>query len=357
MKGFEPYPILESRIRTGVYPAGTWLPTERDLSEEFGVHRNVVRRAIARLGDAGLVERRPGHRPVVRRPEGAQADPRTIALVMGNEPMFHAFQPIMRGCEREASEHGYRLIYMDTFAIEPEATRRREADALHSLLCNPVAGAVIWSLKPGATSEIVRELQEAGTPVVAIDRPLTDCPTDFVGVDNVRGATEMVEHLLGAGRRRIRHLTLGGEGAPIWDRLEGYRRAMRAAGFAEVPEPLTVTAEELEGPRLDEVVAEMLNGAEPPDAVFAVNDIVAWRLVHALRRAGARVPEDIAVAGFDDIEAPTLHHPFLTTIRQPFEDMGRHAAALLVRRIENPREPLRHVLLGTSLVVRASTAA
>lgn len=347
--------MLESRIRTGVYPAGTWLPTERELAEEFSVHRNIIRRAISRLGDVGLLERRPGHRPVIRRPMNAEATSRTIALVMGNEPVFHAFQPIMRGCEREASAEGYRLVYMDTFAYEPDTTRRREAEALQSLLCGPVAGVVLWSLKPVAASVLACELQEAGMPVVAIDRPLPQCPTDFVGVDNVRAASQMVEHLLQTGRRRIRHITLGGEGAPIWDRLEGYRRAIRATGAAVAPEELTISAAELETSRIDEIAAELLRGPQPADAAFAVNDIVAWRLVHALRRVGIRIPEDMAVAGFDDIEAPTLHHPFLTTIRQPFEDMGRHAVAMVLRRIQSPREPLRHMLLGTSLIKRAST--
>jgi len=356
LKGFDPYPILESRIRTGVYPPGTWLATERALAEEFGVHRNVIRRAVTRLGDAGYLERRAGHRPIVRLPNGEGVAPRTIALVMGNEPLFHAFQPILRGCEREAKAEGFRLVYMDTFAYGSEEGARREAEALESLQCNPVAGVVLWAQEVEATAPHARRLMEAGTPIVSIDRPLPGCPTDFVGVDNEQAACVAVEHLLHTGRRRIMHITHIGQESRVRDRAAGYARALRARGIPlEQHRVVHLGPHYVEGSEIDHLAADLARDPGAVDAIFAVNDLVAWRLVESLRRAGLRVPEDIAVVGFDNLEAPTFHKPFLTTIRQPFEDIGRHAAAMLMRRIQAPGMPLRHVLLGTSLIVRGST--
>jgi DNA-binding LacI/PurR family transcriptional regulator len=220
-----------------------------------------------------------------------------------------------------------------------------------------VAGVILWSQEPESAAPSGRRLPEAGTPVAAIDRPLPDCPSDFVGVDNAQGSAVAVRHLLDSGRRRIVHVTIEGNEAPIRNRAVGYREALQDAAVPEGDcRVLTLGHGYQESACMDAFIRVLLGGAPRPDAIFAVNDIVAWGLVHALRRAGCRVPDDIAVVGFDDIEAPTFHKPFLTTIRQPFEDIGRNAATLLLRRIQTPRMPIRHVLLGTSLIVRGSTS-
>jgi LacI family transcriptional regulator len=358
LKGFDPYSVLEMRIRTGVYAPGTWLVTEREMAEEFGIHRNVVRRAVARLGEAGLVERRAGHRPVVCSPKGVAASPKTIALVMGNEPQFHAFQPVLRGCEREVMAEGYRLVYMDTFALTVESTQRREREALESILQAPVAGVVIWAQEDEATAPHARRLMEAGIPLVAIDRPIPDCPSDFVGVDNIHAAAKAVEHLLASGRKNVIHITLSGGESTLRDRAAGYRQALRQRGISSDRHRVLRLKEGYRNEAaLAEILGELLESHCMPDAIFAVNDIVAWRLIHVIRAMGLDVPGDVAVVGFDDIEAPTLHAPFLTTIHQPFEDIGRHAATALLRRIRAPRTALRHILLETSLIVRGSSQA
>jgi DNA-binding LacI/PurR family transcriptional regulator len=357
MERFDPYPVLESRIVTGSYASGSWLPTERELSAEFQVHRNVIRRCVARLAQAGLVECRHGHRPVVCATASERSARNTIAMVMGNEPMFQASHLVLRGCEQETRAAGYRLVYVDTFAPTAEANLRREEEALEELLRHPVAGVILWAQEAGAAAPLVRRLLQAGTPVVAIDRPLRNCPTDFVGVDNAQAASVAVEHLLESGYRRIFHVTVpDDDSAPVRDRIAGYLGALRRYGIAGGEQRIVRLEPDYQlNACPTSVLHSLLNGPEPADSLFAVNDIVAWRLINALRVYGRRVPEDIAVVGFDDLERPLLHTPFLTTIRQPFEDIGRRAAALLMRRLRAPHSAVRQVYLGTSLVVRGST--
>jgi len=106
-----------------------------------------------------------------------------------------------------------------------------------------------------------------------------------------------------------------------------------------------------------EVIRQIISHPNRPTAVFAVNDILAWRLMRAMTESGRSVPGDLAIVGFDDIEPKAMHKPLLTTMRQPFERIGYYAARMLLERMQTPSLPIRHVLLDTPLVVRASTAS
>ncbi|HEY3267020.1 MAG TPA: GntR family transcriptional regulator [Armatimonadota bacterium] len=359
MRKTDPYPILEARIRSGAYQHGTWLAPERELADELGVHRHAIRRAVARLADAGLLERRVGHRPIVRGPAGEALALRSAALLMGNEPLFHGFQPVLRGCGQEFRTAGYGLIYVDTRGHAGQSAREVERRAIENLLEQPVAGVIIWCQDPANSAPLLEKLKDAGTPIVAIDRLVNGVETDFVGVENFSATEVAVRHLWELGHQRIGMVTLSEESSPVQEREAGFRAAL---------ERLCLPCDERfifrlpEGPEEDaayvaEVVESLRTMRERPTALLTINDIIAWRLVQHLGAAGLRVPEDVAVVGFDDLEANTMHRPVLTTIRQPHEGFGRHAARLLLRRLNSPIAPFRHVLLDTSLIIRATTVA
>ncbi|MET9800024.1 LacI family DNA-binding transcriptional regulator [Streptomyces sp. NPDC006368] len=198
-------------------------------------------------------------------------------------------------------------------------------------------------------------LAELEVPTVLSGRRRSDESVSYVDSDNVGGARAAVRHLAETGRRAI--ATIAGPldmyGAQC--RLRGYQEAMREA-FGEVDPAYTAQGDftEESGRRATEELLERHPGL---DAVFAASDVMAAGALQVLRAAGRRVPEDVAVVGFDD--SPIAQHtdPPLTTVRQPVEEMGRAMARVLLESIDdrNKAAAWRHVILRTELVKRAST--
>lgn len=190
---------------------------------------------------------------------------------------------------------------------------------------------------------------EASLPVVLFARPTPALPISYVDVAHRAGAELAAEHL--ATRRRA--VTISGPPGLLAsrDRLAGFRDAMARHGQTDVPdEPgnFTHVSGEAAMTRLLETVPDL-------DAVFAANDLMAAGALGVLAQAGRRVPDDVALVGFDDSPPARSCRPRLTTVRQPVEDMGAEMARLLLAHIENPATPPRSVVFDPTLVIREST--
>src|SRR5581483_825532 len=168
------------------------------------------------------------------------------------------------------------------------------------------------------------------------------------------GADQAMQHLLALGHRRIAAITGPRGWIATEDRRRGYHAALAGAGI--LPDPgLEIESDfEITGGR--EAAGQLLDLAEPPTAIFAFNDNLAIGAIQAARARDMRVPDDLSVVGFDDVELATIVTPALTTVRQPLAEMGRTAVSLLTRLLENQRIETLHIELGTRLVVRDSTA-
>jgi LacI family transcriptional regulator len=162
-----------------------------------------------------------------------------------------------------------------------------------------------------------------------------------------------MRHLLALGHRRIAAITGPRGWVATEDRRRGYHAALAAAGI--LPDPALELDSDFEIGGGREHTRRLLDLAEPPTAIFAFNDNLAIGAIQAARSRGLRVPEDLSVVGFDDVEHATIVTPALTTVRQPLAEMGRTAVSLLVRLLERQRFETLHVELGTRLVVREST--
>jgi LacI family transcriptional regulator len=201
----------------------------------------------------------------------------------------------------------------------------------------------------------VLSLAQQGFPVVLVDNALERTAIDSVLCDNREGALSAVEHLLWHGYTRVAFV--GGPTSWLSTRRrgEGYIEVMRERGLE------TILVHEDETTILTGLRAgrELLDMDEPPQAVFAVNDAMALGVIRAAREAGLRVPQDLAVVGFDDISMAESAHPPLTTVRIAKEMMGEVAARRLLDLIEMERRarmaemPVKSVI-GTTLVIRAS---
>lgn len=361
---------IRERIQTEHYGAGAWLPPERELAEEFRVGRPVVRAAISSLIATGHLTRSPGCRPLISYASSCQpadrrrarAALRMIALVLPHQPSYASAQAILRGVNRGLAEHDrpYHVAVFDTHAPDaPEVASgsATEREVLARLSDEGAAGVIIWHLSGDHTLPAILRLHASGSPVVFLDRCPRGHDCDYVGVDNRAGVQMAVEHLIGLGHRRIAYLTNSEQISTVRDRELGYRDALMGAGIAPDPALVYVTPELL---RADlSGAAEYIVGLpDRPTAAVVLNDLHAFELIRQLEARGVRVPADMSVIGFDDVEANSPHPGMLTTVRQSFEEIGRRAADLLLRRLRSPEgapETYQHVVLPTALTVRRTT--
>ena len=252
------------------------------------------------------------------------------------------FADIIVGAQEEALRRGYRLIVMSSekiFEHEVDAIRVLVEKDIDALIINPLLAA------DGRTDQFDRLIAN-NIPFVMIEG-LTDGPrASTVDIDNERGAATATRYLLDSGHQKIAHL----EG-PAYSQHAVERRA---GVLSEAPEAIIFPA----GATLKEgyhAVLELLK-IEQPDAILCYNDLVAIGAMRGLGELELRVPEDVSVVGFDDIEISSFLSVPLTTVGVPRREIGRQAAAIAVHEIEGPRgTPPERVLLEAELVMRAST--
>lgn len=259
------------------------------------------------------------------------------------------FTDIARGAEDAAAEHGVAVLLGDSDE-KPE----REAAYLDLFEEQRVRGVLVSPL--GDIGERVQRLRRRGTPVVLVDRGAADASVSSVSVDDVAGGRLAVDHLLGIGRRRIAFV--GGPLAlrQMADRLDGAHAAVAAVPGARL-EVLSAAGPSVhEGRRIGEQLAAR-GPSERPDAVFAANDLLAVGLLQALvMRGAARVPDDIALIGYDDIDFASATIVPLSSIRQPSRLIGQTALGILLEEADDPALAPRQVVFQPELVVRESSA-
>ena len=248
------------------------------------------------------------------------------------------------GVLRAASTAGYGVFVSQA---DPGSPPR---ESLDFLLEHQVAGLVLSSLVD-EDRELLVELLRRKVPVVQVLRRVEDVATDFVGIDDVAAARLEVEHLLGLGRSDIGAVTGPQNSSAQRGRLEGYRSAFRATGL-ELPADRLAVGELTRVGGYDAAEEICRRRPSPPDGLVCGNDLMALGAIDALIDRGLEVPQDVAVAGFDDMSLASSRLVALTTVRVPRRRLGAAAVHALVRRIDGPTAAPTTVLLPHSLVVR-----
>ena len=298
-----------------------------------------VERAVAKLG---YVPNRAARSLVTRRAD-------SIALVVSepharffSEPFFAG---MVRGVSAALAETGVQLLLLIAQDLPDRGWLERYVVGGH------VDGVLLASLH--GDDPLPGTLERAGVPAVLIGRPVDQAaPGSYVDADNRGGAGKAVGHLARRGRRRIATITGSLDMGVGQDRLEGYRDGLAAAGLAGAGE-LVETGDFTEEGGAAAMGRLLERPGDPVDAVFAASDLMAAGALRALRAAGRRVPEEVAVVGFEDSAVARYAQPPLTTIRQPIEEMGRQATRLLLAQVAGEAGGM-HLILDTELVVRAS---
>jgi GntR family transcriptional regulator, arabinose operon transcriptional repressor len=345
---------FREQIMDGSLPVGARLPPELELAQQHRISRNTVRQAMSTLVHEGLLERVQGRGTFVRqdaRLSTAVEKRIGVTLTYSGDQLN---MELLIGIDQAAKGRGYQVSF--SYSEERATQQVRDVERLRA---DRVAGMIIFPLSNETDNAVVAQLQADNVPVVLVDRFLSERPTDYVVTDNWGGSYRATEHLLILGHTRIAFLYLAAADlrtTSVRDRWEGYRAALRDHGLP-YDERLVFACPTQGMVAEDDAYLAIINRQDRPSAVCLVNDMQAPSLYKAARRMGLCVPDDLAVVGFDDLSFAVHLGPPLTTIAQPRMEIGIRAAHTLIDRIEGNAEPLRHIVLPATLVVRESCGA
>jgi LacI family transcriptional regulator len=327
--------LKELAARAGVHPATVSRVANKD--PRLRISEATRRRIDALLEETGY---RPD--PLAR---GLKTSRSYVLAMVIPDITNSLFAGIFKGLEEVAGQRGYSVFLCNT-----DGDPGRERSHLETLQARRVAGVVLASSFLDDPS--VAWLAKQEIPHVLVNR-YSDDHHAYVGSDDRAGGELATSHLIGLGHRRIAHLAGGPGVSTSLLRREGYHAALAASGISRDPE-LEVVTGFIEEPAI-EAMDRLLDLPEPPTAVFAINDLAAAGALTAARRRGLRVPEDLAIAGYNDI--PIAHRLGLTTIRVPFTEFGRQSARLLLDQVESGPRAGERVMFEPELKVRSSTVA
>jgi DNA-binding LacI/PurR family transcriptional regulator len=360
--------LLRDQILSGEYKAGDWLPAERKLAEGLQVDRRTIRLAINRLIKSGLIIRQPHCRPIVAAvkktpaPETVPAQAPSpassfIALLMwrgGNlERTLAAQQRIFWGLDQALAEAGYHGVFVDVGALSTEAEIAvREAERLRYILQQGFGGAVFYPYAFRSNQALIEAVRRE-IPLVTIDRRSAAADTDFVGIQNRQAMYDTVRHLIEQGHRRIAYVTKNELVPSVQDRIQGYLDAIHEANLDEIL--LSIPSRILAQAWTVVDTIFRLPPGERPTAAAVFNDYSAVDLALRLETLGLSVPGDVAITGFDDIVPLLPNGVGLTTSAQPYEEIGRKAAELVLRRLKDVTAPAMTTTLPAPLIVRESS--
>ena len=255
------------------------------------------------------------------------------------------FGQLMLGINAGLAERDRRFVLM----LAP--TREEEARIERHLVSAQIDGIVL--VGPHGADPLVKRLVRSGLPMVVSGRPVGSPSVSYVDSQNRDGAEAAVRYFIESGRQVIAtiHGTLDLPSAA--DRLEGYRDALRAAG--RTLDPSLEVSGQYQARIAADAMATLLARHPDIDALFAASDSMAIAAMQAIKDSGRRVPDDVAVIGFDDLPTALESNPTLSTVRQPIEAMGREMVRLVLQQVNEPGAAANQVVFATELVLRGST--
>ncbi|WP_165362767.1 LacI family DNA-binding transcriptional regulator [Promicromonospora panici] len=271
----------------------------------------------------------------------------TIALVVPT--LENPFYPLVAAGMQDV------LVPRDLLLTVTDASGPdRSATTIHRLLSRRVDAMLAAPL--GLAESALAEVRDAEIPFVTLGQEPPG-GGDYVHTDDVSGIRELTEHLISRGRRRIAFLGGDESAPPTQERLEGYRTALKAAGLPARDDHVVFETFTRQGGRDGAAtLLDRADGADRPDAIVAANDLIAIGVLDAARARALRVPDDLAVTGYDDIDAASLVNPPLTTVENPAREIGRACARLLLDRLDGEvTEVTRSIGLPHRLVIRESS--
>ncbi|MCX7017512.1 MAG: LacI family DNA-binding transcriptional regulator [bacterium] len=299
------------------------------------------------------IARKLGYRPNLHAKNLATQSNNTIEVFLdltydsaGETGFGSSLNHFLIAADQVAVKEGFHVIL--------DITHSRQRNGYNmDMGCIPIAGAMIMS--PRQEDTHVEMLANSKIPFLVVGSSEYN-NYSYVDTDNITGASLALEHLIRLGHTRIACLGGPANFKPSIDRITGYRRALRNHNLIEREEWLETGDWTLSNGYTKMLIILENTRSDPPTAVYASNDMLALGAMRAIKSKNIRIPEDIAIVGFDDIPGTESTNPPLTTIRQPFRETGQLATEILIRMIKTgypPKAPY-HVLVPPKLVIRRS---
>jgi LacI family transcriptional regulator len=327
----------------------------KDLAQELGVSISTVSRALNNHPDISpeitqKVKKLAAEMNYTPNPlaMGLLKQATRMIGVVVPDLVTHFYSSIISGIEAVAEEKGYYILIASS-----NESLQKEIKAVENLLKTRVEGLIICLSQETQTFEHFDRLIQNNIPLVFFDRVCRTNEVSSVVVDNVKAAQKITQHFYKSGFRRIayiagpKHLNISKE------RTSGYLAGLKKCGLEfhlALLEKCNLSAKDAM-----KATARLLDLPERPDAIFGINDTVAFAAMKEIKRRGLRIPEDVALVGFTDDFHSTVVYPALTSITHPTFEIGQEAARLFFRSIEDPEAKPEQIVLNTKLVIRNSS--
>jgi LacI family transcriptional regulator len=339
-------------VRAAEGRAGDALESEMALCRRFGVSRPLVRRALAEMGQKGLILSVPGKGHFLADPNQS-ASPRSgvVVCVSGStRPEFMGpdahVSKIMEGLGQAMQESPYRLLW------EIMGARQRGVSEMVKPHLADLRGVVLAPLSDQSVPEMLASLPPQAKRVVA-GRPGAGVPCAYV--NHYAGMVRAMQYLIGQGHRHIGYVRKTERALPTLRQFDAYRDILKEAGLPHNSRLIVETSEEPE--HIEQVVTSLLDRAESMTAlVVAAGGLLPWAL-RAAQNRGKRVGQDLSVIASDDVPFSRQHLPAITVIREPTRQMGLVAGRMLLQLMEGRPVPAQEVVLECELIVRDSVVS
>jgi LacI family transcriptional regulator len=329
------------------------MPTIREVAEKAGVSFTTVSHVINKTRFVSEETRERvlaamnelNYRPNALAQSLRSGKTNTIGLILPDSanPFF---AEVGRCIEAEAFRMGYSVILCNT-----EGDSQKEQFYVDVLSKKQVDGVIFVSTGDGEDS--LDFLIGQAMPLVVVDRDFPNKDVDAVLTDNRAGGYLATRHLIEMGHKRIAYIRGPFKLTPSAERVTGYQQALQEAGISIIPDLILHGDSHSESGRIATRI--LLERPEPPSAIFVWNDMMAVGALRAAADAGCKVPEDVAVVGYDDIDLASYTNPPLTSIAQPKAEIGLRAVRLLTERMADYSLPTRREVLPVKLIIRQSS--
>lgn len=336
--------LLEA-IEAGQLGEGGYLPSENDLSQQFGVDRHWARRALRELELEGYIIRSQGRRSVV-----APTCQRRHSLALGSSPTFAVAIPDYVDAYDQSIVNGFMQLLsskrLQGHVYSVHLDEDEERTFLSRAPDTGLAGLAIW-LQHGtpAIANALDSLQRRRFPVVQIDRHLDSCETDYVVTDNEAVGFSLAEMVLERGHTLIGFASVFEDVSSVRDRFTGFRLALESRDI-EFHEKFYKRMTSGDVHSIHAAITEMMSYREGrPTAIVCIHDEVAHNIIKEVLHLGYEIPNDVEIAMLDDLHQSQFSRLPVLTVRQRSREMGRMAAELLFERFGNPDLPPRHIKL------------
>lgn len=359
----EIYNYVFREIQSGTFRPGSKIPTETELARAFKASRPTVSKALRDLQHRGLIYRIQGSGSFV--PEITGKENMTLGLLASKEALasdiqhgFSIFSQIIPEISTFSNQRKMALILGNSPYLDQTTFYKETTKCCEDYIQRGVKG--VFFLPFETTDETVKlnemvadKFSKAGIKVILLDRDLTDDPTqrsqyDIVGLDNTRASYILTRHLIEHDCKKILFIARHLHNSVIKDRFFGYRRALWDNNLSSAEMPIV----QIEEWSYETVKSQLLS--QKADGIVCCNDGIAAFATKAFSEAGIRIPEDIKIAGFDDIPLAAHLLPSLTTIRQPVMSLAREAVLAMMNRIEHPQSDAKDIKIHGELIIRHS---